>query len=413
MKRRVVVTGLGAITPVGNDVASFWDAILSGQSGIGMIDRFDVSEYPTRIAGLVKNFNPEQYIDKKDVRRFDRFAQYAIVATHQAVKEANLVITPENSERIGVYIGSGIGGISTTLENYRVLLERGPKRVSPFLVPMMISNMASGQVSIDFGLRGPNSSPISACATGTHAIGDAFKIIQRGDADAMICGGAEAAIVDLSLAGFSSMKALSTRNDDPQRASRPFEANRDGFVMGEGAGILILESLEFALARGAKILAEIVGYGMSGDAYHITAPAPEGNGAMRAMRQALHDAELQPEQIDYINAHGTSTDFNDKFETMAVKNLFGAYAYQIPMSSIKSMIGHLLGAAGGVEAVATVKTLLHDVMPPTINYETPDPECDLDYIPNTARHGVVHTAMSNSFGFGGHNASIILKKYAE
>jgi len=413
VKRRVVVTGMGVISPVGNDVDTFWSNLLAGKSGISHIDTFDVSEFPVKIAGLVRDFDPERYIERKELRRIDRFTQFAIVAARDAVTQADLKITEENAGDVGVYIGSGIGGISTTLENYRTLVERGPKRVSPFLVPMMISDMGSGQVSIELGAKGPNSSPISACATGTNAIGDAFKIIERGAAEVMICGGSEAAIVDLALAGFSNMKALSTRNDEPERASRPFDADRDGFVMGEGAGILVLESLENAQKRGAKILAEIVGYGMSGDAHHVTAPAPEGDGAYRAMAQALRDAGIAPEDVDYINAHGTSTDFNDKFETIAVKRLFGQHAYKLAMSSIKSMTGHLLGAAGGVEAVATIQSILDSVVPPTINYETQDAVCDLDYVPNVARKMNVDIAMSNSFGFGGHNASIILKKYTE
>ncbi|WP_067621335.1 beta-ketoacyl-ACP synthase II [Alicyclobacillus acidiphilus] len=411
MVRRVVVTGLGAVTPVGNDVPTFWQSLVAGKSGIREIDRFDTSEYPCKIAGLVTDFDPERYVDKKELRHMDMFTQYALYAAHEAVKHSGLVITDENRNRIGVYIGSGIGGIGTTLSNYRILLERGPKRVSPFLVPMMIGDMATGQVSIEFGVGGPNSSTVSACATGSNAIGDAFKIIERGAADAMIAGGAEAAVVDIALAGFSNMKALSTRNDDPTGASRPFEKDRDGFVMGEGAGILILESLEHAQARGAKILAEIVGYGMSGDAYHVTAPAPGGDGAIRAMQAALDDAGLQTTDIDYINAHGTSTEFNDRIETLAVKRLFGDHAYRLAMSSIKSMTGHLLGAAGGVEAVACVMTLLEGILPPTTNYHTPDPECDLDYVPNVARKQDVQVVMSNSFGFGGHNASLIFRKY--
>jgi 3-oxoacyl-[acyl-carrier-protein] synthase II len=411
VKRRVVITGLGVVTPIGSNVATFWENLKNGKSGISLIDFFDTTDYATKFAGIVRDFNPEEYIDKKELRRLDRFVQFAIGAAKQAVDDANLQITEENAERIGVYIGSGIGGISTLLENYRVLQEKGPRRVSPFMIPMMIANMASGQVSIFLGAQGPNSSPISACATGTNAIGDAFKMIERGAADAMIAGGAEAAICELSIAGFSNAKALSTRNDAPEKASRPFDLNRDGFVMGEGAGIVVLESLEHALARGAHIYAEIVGYGMSGDAYHITAPAPEGRGAYRAMRDALLDANLSPEDVDYINAHGTSTDLNDKFETMAIKKAFGDHAYRLAISSNKSMIGHLLGAAGGVEAIATVKTIEEGVIPPTINYETPDPDCDLDYVPNTARKADVRIAMSNSLGFGGHNASIVLKKY--
>lgn len=413
MKRRVVVTGLGAITPVGGDVPTFWTNLLAGKSGISSIDTFDVSDYPTKIAGIVRDFDPEQYIDKKELRRLDRFVQFALAAARQALDDADLKITEENAKRVGVYIGSGVGGIGTMLENYRVLLERGPKRVSPFLVPMMISNMASGQVSIVTGAKGPNSSPISACATGTNAIGDAFKIIERGAADVMIAGGAEAAIVDLALAGFSNMKALSTRNNEPTKASRPFDAQRDGFVMGEGAGVVILESLEHAQARNARVRAEIIGYGMSGDAHHITAPAPEGEGAYDAMAQALWDADLSTTDIDYINAHGTSTELNDKFESIAIKRLFEDHAYKFPVSSIKSMTGHLLGAAGGIEAVATVRTLEEGWIPPTINYEYPDPDCDLDYVPNEARQADVRIALSNSLGFGGHNATIILKKYEE
>jgi 3-oxoacyl-[acyl-carrier-protein] synthase II len=352
-------------------------------------------------------------MDKKEARRFDRFTQFAVAAAVQAVQDARLEITDENRDRCGVYIGSGIGGIHVLLENYRVLLERGHKRVSPFVVPMMIPNMASGQVSIMLGAKGPNSSPISACATGSNAIGDAFKLIQRGAADVMIAGGSEAAIIDLAIAGFSNAKALSERNEEPERASRPFDRDRDGFVMAEGAGVLVLESLEHAKARGATIYAEVIGYGMSGDAYHITAPDPVGNGGFRAMREALADAGISPDDVDYINAHGTSTDMGDKLETLAIKNLFGEHAYKLAVSSIKSMIGHMLGAAGAVEAIATVKTLQEGIIPPTINYETPDPDCDLDYVPNTARRQDVKIALSNSFGFGGHNAVIALKKYSE
>lgn len=411
VSRRVVVTGLGVVTPIGNDVPTFWANLIAGKSGVTRIDTFDVTDFPAKIAGLVKNFNPEDHVDRKDARKIDRFTLLAMVAAREAVAHSGLKITEENADDIGVYIGSGIGGIHTTLENYRQLLDKGPRRVSPFLVPMMISNMGSGQVSIDLGARGPNSSPISACATGSHAIGDAFKIIERGAAEAMICGGAEAAVVDLALAGFSNMKALSIRNEEPERASRPFDLNRDGFVMGEGAGVVVLESLDHALARGANILGEVIGYGMSGDAYHVTAPAPEGHGAYRAMRQALRDANLKPEDVDYINAHGTSTEYNDKFETIAVKNLFGEHAYKLCMSSNKSMTAHTLGAAGGIEAVATVMTLAQGIVPPTINYETPDHDCDLDYVPNQLRKLDVKVALSNSLGFGGHNASLAFRKY--
>jgi 3-oxoacyl-[acyl-carrier-protein] synthase II len=414
VRRRVVVTGLGVVSPVGNDVATFWNSLIEGKSGIRRIDRFDPSDYPCQIAGMVRDFNPEDYIDKKEVRRMDRFTQYAVAASLQAVRDAGLEITDENAEQVGVYIGSGIGGIETLVEQTLILHERGPRRVSPFMIPMMIGDMASGQVSILLGAKGPNSSPISACATGTNSIGDAFKIIERGFADVMICGGAEAPILPIALAGFSAAKALSTSyNDTPEKASRPFDANRDGFVMGEGAGILVLEELEHAKRRNARIYAEIIGYGMSGDAYHITAPDPEGEGQARAMRMALRDAGLKPEEVDYINAHGTSTPLNEKFETMSVKKAFGEHAYKLAISSTKSMTGHLLGAAGGVEAIATVKTIENGIIPPTINYETPDPDCDLDYVPNVARKADVQVAMSNSFGFGGHNASIIFKKYTE
>jgi 3-oxoacyl-[acyl-carrier-protein] synthase II len=392
-------------------VETFWENLLSGKSGIVPIDRFDVSDYPVRIAGQVKGYEPEKYMDKKEVRRIDLYAQYAVGAAMEALLHSGLKITEENRARVGVYIGSGIGGLQTMLENHTLLIERGPKRVSPFLVPMMISNMASGYISMMTGAMGPNLAPVSACATGTHAVGDAFKIIARGDADAMICGGAEATICDLALAGFSNMKALSTHNDHPETASRPFDRNRDGFVMGEGAGVVVLESLDAAIARNARILAEVVGYGLSADAYHLTAPEPSGRGASLAMQSALNDAGLEPTMVDYINAHGTSTDLNDKLETLAVKSVFGEHAYRFCLSSIKSMTGHLLGAAGGVEAVATVKTLLTGMVPPTINYETPDEECDLDYVPNRARHLDVKVAMSNSFGFGGHNASILLRQY--
>jgi 3-oxoacyl-[acyl-carrier-protein] synthase II len=414
VKRRVVVTGLGVVSPVGNDVPTFWNSLIEGKSGIRRIDRFDPSDYPCQIAGIVRDFNPEDYIDKKEVRRMDRFAHYAVAASLQAVRDAGLEITEENAENVGVYIGSGIGGIETLVEQTLILHERGPRRVSPFMIPMMIGDMASGQVSILLGAKGPNSSPISACATGTNSIGDAFKIIERGHANVMICGGAEAPILPIALAGFSAAKALSTSyNDTPEKASRPFDANRDGFVMGEGAGILVLEELEHAKKRNAKIYAEIIGYGMSGDAYHITAPDPEGEGQARAMRMALRDAGLNPEDVDYINAHGTSTPMNEKFETMSVKKAFGEHAYKLAISSTKSMTGHLLGAAGGIEAIATVKTIECGVIPPTINYETPDPDCDLDYVPNVARKAEVRVAMSNSFGFGGHNASIIFRKYTE
>jgi 3-oxoacyl-[acyl-carrier-protein] synthase II len=413
MKHRVVITGLGVVSPIGNDINTFWNNLIAGTSGVGPITSFDASEFPTRIAAEVKDFDPLNYIDKKEARRTDRFIQFAIAASKMALAHAGIDMAKEDPTRVGVYIGSGIGGLNTLEEQHRTLLERGPKRVSPFFIPMMIANMASGQVSISIGAKGPNSSAVSACATGTHSIGDAFKILQRGDADVMIAGGTESTISPLAFAGFSSMGALSRRNDEPQKASRPFDAERDGFVMGEGSGVLVMETLEHALKRGADIIAEVVGYGMTGDAYHLTSPAPEGEGAKRSMMMAMRDAGLKPEDIDYINAHGTSTDLNDKFETMAIKSAFGEHAYKLAISSNKSMIGHLLGAAGGVEAVATALTLKHQIIPPTINYEHPDPECDLDYVPNEARKAVVRAALSNSLGFGGHNATIALKRYED
>jgi len=414
VKRRVVITGMGVVSPVGNSVDEFWNSLTSGKSGIRAIDRFDASGFATTIAGQVKDFNPEDFMDKKEARRMDRFVQYAVAAARQAIEHSGLDITHENSERVGVYIGSGIGGLETLCEQHAVLEEKGPRRVSPFFVPMMISDMASGQVSIIFGAKGPNSSPISACATGTNAVGDAYKIIERGAADVMFTGGAEACVLPLTVAGFNSAKALSTAyNDRPQEASRPFDKDRDGFVLGEGAGVLILEELEHAKKRGATILAEIVGYGMSGDAYHITAPAPEGEGAARAMKQAIQDAGIEPSAIGYINAHGTSTDYNDYYETLAVKSAFGEHAYKLAMSSTKSMTGHLLGAAGAIEAVACVRVLTDGIMPPTINLHEPGEGCDLDYVPNESRNAQVEYVMSNSLGFGGHNASIILKQYKE
>lgn len=413
MSNRVVITGLGVVTPIGNDVTTFWNNIQNGVSGIDYITAFDPSDFTTKIAGEVKNFNPEDYMDKKEVRRMDRFVHFAVAATKQALQHAQLEIENTNPYRVGVYIGSGIGGLATLEENHKTLLEKGPKRVSPFLIPMMIANMASGIVSIHTGAKGPNSTVVTACATGTHAIGDAFEIIRRGDADVMITGGSESTITPLAFAGFGSMKALSTRNDEPTKASRPFDLHRDGFVMGEGAGILILESLEHAQKRGANIIAEVIGYGMSGDAYHLTAPAPEGEGAARAMKEAIRRAGISPTEVDYINAHGTSTDYNDKFETMAIKSAFGEHAYSLAVSSTKSMTGHLLGAAGAVEAVICALTIRDGIIPPTINYETPDPDCDLDYVPNEARKKPVRVAMSNSLGFGGHNASIILKAYED
>jgi 3-oxoacyl-[acyl-carrier-protein] synthase II len=413
MNNRVVITGLGVISPVGNNVEEFWKNLLNGVSGIDYIKAFDATEFPTRIAAEVHNFNPEEYLDKKDVKRTDRFVQFAVAASTLALKNSGLNMDEEDADRIGVYIGSGIGGLATFEEQHRVLMEKGPRRVSPFFIPMMISNMASGQVSISIGAKGPNSAAVSACATGTNSIGDAFKIIQRGEADVMFAGGAEATIRPMALAGFCSAKAMSTNNDEPKKASRPFDLNRDGFVMGEGSGIVVLESLEHAKNRGANILAEVVGYGMSGDAHHVTMPAPEGEGAARCMRMAIRDAGLKPEDIDYINAHGTSTGPNDKYETMAIKTVFGESAYKVPISSTKSMTGHLLGAAGAVEAIACTLAIRDQIIPPTINYETPDPECDLDYVPNEARKAKIDVTMSNSLGFGGHNATIVIRKFAE
>jgi 3-oxoacyl-[acyl-carrier-protein] synthase II len=409
-KRRVVVTGVGAVTPLGNDIETTWKNILEGKSGIGPLTRVNADEYPAKVAAELKDFDPEIFMTRKDARKMDRFTQYAVASALMAVKDANLTINEENADHIGVWIGSGIGGMETFEQQYEIFQQRGYRRVSPFFVPMLIPDMASGQVSITLGAKGFNSCTVTACATGTNSIGDAFKVIQRGDAVAMITGGAEAPITKMSVAGFCASTALST-NPDPKTASRPFDKNRDGFVIGEGAGIVVLEELEHALSRGAKIYAEIIGYGSTGDAYHITAPAPGGEGGARSMKMALKDSGLQPEDIDYINAHGTSTEYNDKFETLAVKSVFGEYAYKVALSSTKSMTGHLLGAAGGVEAIFTVLAMRDSILPPTINYETPDPECDLDYVPNTARPKEIKAGMSNSLGFGGHNATIIFKRY--
>ena len=413
MGKRVVVTGMGVISPIGTGLNKFWEALISGASGIDRITQFDVSDYKVQIAGEVKDFNIGDYIDKKEARRMDRFAQFAVAASKMAIDDAGLDLNNEDRERIGVVIGSGIGGISTVFEQSKILLEQGPGRVSPLTVPMKIINMASGQVAMAFGFKGFNSSVVTACASGNNAIGDSFRLLKNGELDVIVTGGTEAAIVPISIAGFSAMKALSTYNDEPQKASRPFDAKRDGFVMGEGAGILVLETLEHAKARGAKIYAEIVGYGVTCDAYHITAPDPEGLGAAKAMKKAMDEANLTPEDISYINAHGTSTPLNDKLETLAIKKVFGKHAYDIPISSIKSMIGHLLGAAGGVEAVASVLTVFHGIIPPTINYENPDPECDLDYVPNKARESKINAVLSNNLGFGGHNVTIAFKKYID
>ncbi|WP_202079886.1 beta-ketoacyl-ACP synthase II [Caldalkalibacillus salinus] len=413
MENRVVITGCGVITSLGQETETFWNHLLEGQSGVSKIESFDASDFQTQIAAEVKDFNPGDYMDKREARRADRFSQFGVAAAKNALKHANLTINEENEHRIGVYVGSGIGGLQTWEEQHKVLLEKGPRRVSPFFIPMMIANMASGLISIMTGAKGPNSASISACATGTHAIGDAFHIIKRGHADAMLAGGTEATIRPTALAGFNSARAMSTRNDEPEKASRPFDAERDGFVMGEGAGVLVLESLDHALARGANIIAEVVGYGMSGDAYHLTSPAPEGEGATRSMNEAIRDANLEPQDVDYINAHGTSTEYNDKFETQAIKQAFGDHASKLAISSTKSMTGHLLGAAGGVETVACALAIRDQIVPPTINYDNPDPECDLDYVPNEARKMDVDVTLSNSLGFGGHNATIILRKYEE
>lgn len=407
--RRVVVTGVGAISPVGNTAEASWEAVINGKSGIGPLTRLDSEQFPVKVAAEVKDFDIEEYIPRKDARKMDRFTHYALAASIMAMKDAELEIDEELAPRAGVWIGSGIGGMETHEQQFKTFQEKGYRRVSPFFVPMMIPDMASGQVSIHFGARGINSCTVTACASGTNSIGDAFEVIKRGDADVMITGGTEAPITTMAVAGFCANTALSL-NPDPATASRPFDKNRDGFVIGEGAGILILEEYEHAVKRGAKIYAEIVGYGSTGDAHHITAPAPEGEGAARAMKQALDEAGIRPDQVGYINAHGTSTPYNDLFETIAAKTVFGEHAYKLAISSTKSMTGHLLGAAGGLEAIFTVKALQEGILPPTTNYETPDPECDLDYIVNEARKADVEYAMSNSLGFGGHNASLVFKK---
>lgn len=399
------------MTALGSDLDTFWNSLMEGKSGVSKVDAFDVSEYPTQIAAEIKGFNPEDYnMDKKEARRMDRYVQFAVVASLKAVADAKLNIQEDTDpERVGVMVGSGIGGLGTWEDEHNKLIEKGPKRVSPFFIPMMIANMGSGQVSMLLGAKGPNSTTVTACATGTHSIGDSYRLIQRGDADVMICGGAEATIRPTGMAGFCAMRAMSTRNDEPERASRPFDTDRDGFIMGEGAGIVVLESLEHAVKRGAHIYAEVIGYGMSGDAHHMTEPDPSG--AARCMVKAIQDAGIQPEAIDYINAHGTSTPVGDKSETTAIKIALGEHAYNVAVSSTKSMTGHLLGAAGGVEAVICGLSLEHGVIAPTINLENQDPECDLDYVPNVPRKADLDIVMSNSFGFGGHNATIVLKKY--
>lgn len=409
--RRVVVTGLGAITPIGNTVGAYWESLIAGRSGVAPITLFDPSHHDCRIAAEVKGFDPTDYMDRKDVKRTDRFVHFAIAAVKQALEDAQFRITDLNAEQVGVLIGTGIGGLKVMEDQQAIYLQKGPSRCSPFMVPMMIANMAAGQVAIQIGAKGPNTCTVTACAAGSNAIGDAFRLIQRGDAQAMLTGGTEAAITPLSMAGFAAARTLSLRNHEPERACRPFDRDRDGFVMGEGAGILLLEELEHALARKAHIYAEIVGYGLTCDAYHITSPSPGGEGAARAMRLALKDAHLNPTDISYINAHGTSTPANDSTETQAVKRVFGEHAYRLLMSSTKSMTGHLLGGSGGIEAVATVLAIRHDRVPPTINLDQPDPECDLDYIPYTSREHSVGAAISNSFGFGGHNVCLVFRKY--
>ena len=413
MKKRVVITGLGVVSPVGNTVEELWEALISGKSGAGKITRFDVSDFTTQIAAEVKGFDPLNYIDKKEARRMDLSEQYSLATAFQVMQDAKLDSNSYDPEKAGTIIGSGIGGIETLEKQHSIYLKDGPGRVSPFFVPMMIIDMSAGLVSIRYNLKGPNYATVSACASGANAIGDAFKIIQRGDAEVMIAGGSEASITPLSLAGFCSARALSTRNEEPEKASRPFDKLRDGFVMGEGSGMIVLESLEHAQRRGAKIYAEMIGVGMSSDAYHITAPAPGGEGAARAMKLALQDAELEPEDVDYINTHGTSTDLGDISETQAIKNVFGERAYKIPANSTKSMIGHLLGAAGAVELIAVLKSMEKGVLHPTINQEVPDPECDLDYVANQSREARIRVALSNSFGFGGHNITLIVKRFED
>src|SRR5438105_10081886 len=407
LNRRVVVTGLGLVTPVGNSVEITWSALIQGLSGADYIKKFDAAKFACRFACEVKNFDPLDYVEKKEARKMGAFIHYAIAASQEAMTDSGLKVTDDIAEEVGTYISSGIGDFWAIEREHSKLLNEGPGRVSPFFIPSAIVNLASGQVSIRHNAKGPNSATATACSAGAHAIGDSFKIIQRGDAEAMICGGAESAITPMSVAGFAALRALSTRNDDPVHASRPFDLNRDGFVIGEGAGILILEELEFAKARGARIYAEVVGYGMTGDAFHITMPDQTGSGAVRVMQKALKDAQVQPEEVDYINAHGTSTPYNDKFETMAIKKTFGERAYKLVISSTKSMTGHLLGAAGGVEGVFSVLAIHRDMLPPTINYVTPDPECDLDYVPNQAREAHLNYALSNGFGFGGTNAALL------
>lgn len=411
-KKRVVVTGLGAITPIGNNLAEYWQGLIGGRNGIGPITLFDAARHDCRIAGEVKGFDPHDYLDRKDAKRMDRFAQFAIAASKQALADAEFAINDLNAEQVGIIIGTGIGGLKVLEDQQEVYLTRGPDRCSPFMIPMMIANMAAGLTAIHTGAKGPNSCTVTACAAGSNAVGDAFRLVQNGYAQAMICGGTEAAVTPLSVAGFAAARALSTRNESPESACRPFDRDRDGFVMGEGAGILLIEELEHALSRNARIYAEIVGYGMTCDAYHMTAPVPGGAGAARAMQLALKDAGISPDRIDYINAHGTSTPANDKTETAAIKSVLGESAQRVAVSSTKSMTGHLLGGSGGIEAVATAMAIANDQIPPTINLTNPDPECDLDYVANHSRSATLNVALSNSFGFGGHNVTLVFKKYA-
>jgi 3-oxoacyl-[acyl-carrier-protein] synthase II len=408
--RRVVVTGLGITSPLGTGIEKNWDALMNGRSGIGPITRFDATDFPVKFAGEITDFPEEEFFDKKEARKMDLFIHYALGAAAMALADSGLVINDDNAERVGVVVGSGMGGLPAIEKYHEAMSTGGYRKISPFFIPMTIINLAAGQISIKSGAKGPNLAPVSACATGTHSIGDAFRIIQRGDADAVIAGGTESTICPLGMGGFAVMKALSTRNDDPRSASRPFEKNRDGFVMGEGAGIVILEEYESAKKRGAKIYGEVAGYGLTGDAYHLTAPSPGGEGAARCMKMALDTAGVNPEEVDYINAHGTSTPFNDLYETLAIKSVFGDYAKRLMVSSTKSMTGHLLGAAGGVEAIYTLLAMGRGVVPPTINYTEPDPECDLDYVPNEARKADVKVALSNSLGFGGTNATLLFRK---
>jgi 3-oxoacyl-[acyl-carrier-protein] synthase II len=412
-KRRVVVTGVGLVTALGTGTEETWRGLCEGRSGVTTISRFDSTQFSTKIAAEVKDFDPLKYFEKKDVKKMDSFIHYAVAAAEAAMKQAGLTITPELSERTGVFIGSGIGGFAIIEREHAAFLEGGPRKISPFFIPSSIINLAAGQVSIRLGARGPNSAPCTACSSGAHAVGDAFRVISRGDADVMVAGGSESAVTPMGVGGFAAMRALSTRNEEPQRASRPFDRDRDGFVVGEGAGVVILEELEGAKKRGAQIIAELVGYGMSGDAYHITLPPDDGHGAHRVMLNAITDAGIKPEQVDYINAHGTSTPPNDRIETMAIKRLFKEHARKLAVSSTKSMIGHLLGAAGAVEAGITSLVVSRSVLPPTINYEIPDPDCDLDYVPNKARKADVRYALSNSFGFGGTNASLLFKRFED